>query len=182
MGCAGIMETHGANEPIPCAPRDLARGSRTVPKEDRLRTVHVAWDPAGERFTASGSRKGQVIAINAPHESPDDAATGFSATELLLAGAGACAAWDVVEILRKQRHDVASLEVRVEGHQEPDPPHAYHRIGVHFRVRGPGLSKAGVERAVRISIDRYCSVIQTIRPHAEIEDSVEVLEVPAKAS
>jgi putative redox protein len=144
-----------------------------------MRTVHVAWDPDAERFTASGNHPGQDVAINAPHASADHPATGFSATELLLAGAGACAAWDVVEILRKQRHDLVSLEVRIEGHQDADAPHAYHRIGVHFRVRGRGMTQAGVERVVRISIDRYCSVIQTIRPHAEIEDSVEVLEVPA---
>jgi len=147
-----------------------------------MRTVHVAWDRDAERFTASGTHPGQVININAPHAAHDHPATGFSATELLLAGAGACAAWDVVQILRKQRQDVVSLEVRVEGHQDEAPPHAYHRIGVHFRVRGRGLSQSGVERAVRVSIDRYCSVIQTIRPHAEVEDSVEVLEVPAAAS
>ncbi len=144
-----------------------------------MRTVHVAWDPDSERFTASGTHPGQVININAPHTSTGHAASGFSATELLLAGAGACAAWDVVGILRKQRQELVSLEVRVEGHQDEAPPHAYHRIGVHFRVTGRGLSQGGVERAVRISIDRYCSVIQTIRPHAEVEDSVEVLEAPA---
>jgi putative redox protein len=147
-----------------------------------MRTVHVAWDPEAERFTASGTHPGQVITINAPHPSAEHSATGFSATELLLAGAGACAAWDVVGILRKQRQDLVSLEVRVDGHQDEPPPHAYHRIGVHFRVTGRGLSQAGVERAVRLSIDRYCSVIQTIRPHAEVEDSVEVLEMPAAAS
>jgi putative redox protein len=147
-----------------------------------MRTVHVTWDPAGESFSASGSHPHQVIAINAPHASREHAATGFSATELLLAGAGACAAWDVVEILRKQRQDVTAMEVRVDGDQEPDPPHAYHRIAVHFRVEGRGLSPEGVGRAVRISIDRYCSVIQTLRPHAVVEDSVEVLEVPAAVS
>jgi putative redox protein len=147
-----------------------------------MRTVHVAWDPGAEHFTASGTHPGQVITINAPHASPEHAPTGFSATELLLAGAGACAAWDVVGILRKQRQDLVSLEVRVEGHQDEAPPRAYRRIGVHFRVMGRGLSQAGVERAVRISIDKYCSVIQTIRPHAEVEDSVEVLEMPVVAS
>lgn len=147
-----------------------------------MRTVHVAWDRDAERFLASGTHPDQVIAINAPHASREHAATGFSATELLLAGAGACAAWDVLEILRKQRQDLVSLEVSVDGHQDPEPPHAYNRVVLHFRVQGRGMSQAGVERAVRVSIDRYCSVIQTVRPHAEIEDSVEVLEVPAAAS
>jgi putative redox protein len=147
-----------------------------------LRSVDVAWDPEAERFTASGTHPAQVITINAPHASEEHAATGFSATELLLAGAGACAAWDVVQILRKQRQELVSLEVRVDGHQNEAAPHAYHRIGVHFTVSGRGLSRPAVERAVRISIDRYCSVIQTLRPHAEIEDSVEVVETPAGAS
>ena len=63
-----------------------------------MRTVTVSWDKTAEQFVASGTHRGRELVINAPGEpGVARAPTGFSATELLLAGAGACAAWDVVE-------------------------------------------------------------------------------------
>lgn len=87
-----------------------------------MRKVAISWDVEAGRFVALGSHAAQPIAINAPRAADEKrGSTGFSATELLLAGAGACSAWDVVEILRKRRHQIDSLEVTVEGEQAPDP-------------------------------------------------------------
>jgi putative redox protein len=123
------------------------------------------------------------IAINAPRL-PDETrgSTGFSATELLLAGAGACAAWDVVEILRKRRARVTGLEVTVEGEQQPDPPWTYNRFALHFRVAGDGLTLPVVARVVRLSIVRYCSVISTIAAAAAIEATVELVSPDGSTS
>jgi putative redox protein len=141
-----------------------------------LRTVTVTWRPDEETFVAAGSHPGRTISVNAPHE-PDSGhpATGFSATELLLAGVGACAAWDVVEILRKARQPADAVEVEVTGEQEPEPPWTYRHVRVHFTVRGAGLRRSLVERAVRLSCDRYCSVIDTIRGRAQVVSSVTIV-------
>ena len=141
-----------------------------------MRSVAVSWDKEGGRFTALGRHRGQTIAINAPAE-PDSkrAPTGFSATELLLAGAGACASWDVVEILRKRRHDISALDVSVEGHQDDDPPWTYRRVALHFRVAGEGVAVPVLARVVRLSITRYCSVITTLAGVAAIEATVELV-------
>jgi len=117
-----------------------------------------------------------MISVNAPAE-PDSkrAPTGFSATELLLAGAGACSAWDVVEILRKRRSDISALDVSVEGDQDDDPPWAYRRVALHFRVAGEGLKVPVLARVVRLSIVRYCSVISTLAGVAAIEATIELI-------
>lgn len=148
-----------------------------------MRTVNVAWDIAAEQFKALGTHRGSELLINAPEAAPQPsgkhrAPTGFSATELLLAGVGACAAWDIVEIVRKQRQDVTGLSVRVEGEQDEDPPWAYRRIGIHFTLRGRGLDEVQCGRAVRLNMDQYCSVVATLRGVAAIEDSFEVIEEP----
>lgn len=141
-----------------------------------MRTVSVSWDQEGGRFVALGSHASHPITINAPRaELERRGSTGFSATELLLAGAGACSAWDVVEILRKRRHDITSLDVSVEGHQREDPPWAYELIALHFRVAGEGLSVPVLSRVIRLSIVRYCSVIMTIAAAAAIEATVELV-------
>lgn len=141
-----------------------------------MRTVLVAFDSAGERFVATGTHRGHTIEINAPHgPERSRAPTGFSATELLLAGAGSCAAWDVMEILRKRRAGISALGVIVEGHQDTDPPWTYRRVALHFRMEGAGLKVPVLARVVRLSIVRYCSVITTIAGVAAIEATVELV-------
>lgn len=142
-----------------------------------MRTVSISWDPVAGRFVASGSHRGQEVAINAPRL-PDETrgATGFSATELLLAGAGACSAWDVVEILRKRRHEIDSLRVVVEGEQAADPPWEYRRVTLHFAIAGRDLSRPVLERVIRLSCMRYCSVLATIGGVARVEATLELLE------
>lgn len=141
-----------------------------------MRTVTVSWDQTGRRFVALGTHAERSIVINAPREPGTiGGPTGFSATELLLAGAGACAAWDVVEILRKRRARISSLEVTVEGHQEPDPPWAYRRVVLHFRVAGDSLVVPVIARVIRLSMVRYCSVITTVAGVSAIEATVELV-------
>ncbi len=148
-----------------------------------MKTVTVSWDKSGDRFVALGTHAGWPIEINAPREPGSTRGpTGFSATELLLAGAGACAAWDVVGILRKRRARVSSLDVTVEGHQQPDPPWTYRRAVLHFRVAGDGLSVPVMARVIRLSVVRYCSVITTIAGVAAIEATVELVAADGSSS
>ncbi len=141
-----------------------------------MRTVSVTWDRAGGRFVAHGRHEGQPISINAPSETGDERPpTGFSAAELLLAGAGACAAWDVVEILRKRRAQVHTLDVAVDATQDSDPPWAYRSVTLHFRVECDGLSVPVMSRVIRLSMVRYCSIITTIAGVAAIAATVELV-------
>ena len=148
-----------------------------------MRTVNVVWHRQAELFTASGTHPGQTIDVNAPHEPDvDHPPTGFSASELILAGVGSCAAWDIVEILRKGRQEVTGVEVRVEGTQDTDQPWPYRSIVLHFTIRGRGVTESSVERAVALSTDRYCSAIATVRGVAQISTSYEILAVDDAAA
>jgi putative redox protein len=145
-----------------------------------MKIVSIDWDPAAERFEAEGTHRGHRIEINAPRLKPEgegrEGPSGFSASELLLAGAGSCAAWDVVQILRKQQEDVRDLHVEVEGEQHADPPWPYQRIIVRFRVEGHDLDEGHVRRAVELAVDRYCSVISTLRGVATVTTQVSIVE------
>ena len=143
-----------------------------------MKNVHVTWQPEADRFVAEGGHRGQPILVNAPHEG---APTGFSASELLLASIGTCSAWDVVEILRKARQHVHSIDVSVSGEQQTEPPWPYTAITVDFTVRGERLRPATVHRAVELSCNRYCSVIATVRGVATVDFHVTVVEEPALA-
>jgi putative redox protein len=142
-----------------------------------MKTVTVDWQPDQDRFEARGGHAGRLVHMNAPHA--EGGPTGFSASEMLLAGAGGCSAWDVVEILRKQRQRVTAIQVVVRGEQAAEPPWPFVRVRVHYTVSGHHLNEAKVRRAVEMSERRYCSVIATIRGAADVSCDVEVREAEA---
>lgn len=145
--------------------------------------VDVAWRPGTARFVARGA-SGATITVPAPDEPPgiplDDGPHGREAgpgpAELLLVAGGTCAAWDVVEILRKARQDVTAIDVVVDGEQQDVAPWTFRRVVLRFTVRGRGLSVAKVERATMLAVERYCSVLSTVAAAAVIEHRVEVGE------
>ncbi len=142
-----------------------------------MRTVNISWDKEAGRFTALGKHAGHSILVNAPAlPGADPVPTGFSPTELLLAAAGACSAWDVVEILRKRRTHVDSLDVVVDGTQAEEAPWAYREVALHYRISGEDLKAAVLARVIRLSIVRYCSVITTISGVAAIAATVELVD------
>ncbi|MFI5254259.1 MAG: OsmC family protein [Candidatus Limnocylindrales bacterium] len=137
-----------------------------------MRTVTVDWQPDQDRFEAHGTHAEWLVHMNAPHA--EGGPTGFSPAEMLLAGAGGCSAWDVVEILRKQRQRISAIRVVVGGEQASQPPYAFVRVSLEYHVSGHHLNEAKVRRAVEMSEQRYCSVIGTIRGVAEVTCDVVV--------
>ena len=96
--------------------------------------------------------------------------------ETVLAGTGGCTAYDVVQILRRGRHDVRGCEVRLEAERAGEDPKVFTRIRMHFVVAGRALSAAAVERAIALSHEKYCSASAMLGKTAAIETSFEVVE------
>ena len=95
--------------------------------------------------------------------------------ETLLAGAGACTAYDVVLILKRGRHDVTGCEVKVQAERAATDPKVFTRINLHFTVRGRNLADAVVARAIALSHEKYCSATIMLSKTAAITTSHEVL-------
>jgi len=94
--------------------------------------------------------------------------------ETVLAGTGGCAAYDVVHILRRGRHDVRGCALQMKAERAGEDPKVFTSIHLHFVVTGVGLDDAMVERAVRLSHDRYCSATIMLAKTAAITTSYEV--------
>jgi putative redox protein len=95
--------------------------------------------------------------------------------EAVLAGTGACAAYDVVLILQRGRHEVRSCRVRVTSKRAPQDPKVFTAIHLHFIVGGVHLAAAAVERAIALSHDRYCSATIMLAKTATITTSYELV-------
>jgi putative redox protein len=96
--------------------------------------------------------------------------------ELLLAGTGGCTAYDVVLILRRGRHDVTGCELKLQADRAETDPKVFTRINMHFVVRGRNLKPDAVERAVKLSAEKYCSASIMLGKTAEVTHSFEVVE------
>jgi len=96
--------------------------------------------------------------------------------ELMLAGAGGCAAYDVVRILKRGRHEVTGCQVELDDERAETDPNVFTRIHFAFTVTGRNLPEAAVERAVRLSHEKYCSASAMLGKTAEITHSIHVVE------
>ena len=94
--------------------------------------------------------------------------------ELLLAGAGGCSAFDVVLILQKSRQAVSGCDVKLKAERANEDPKVFTKIDLHFIVTGKDLDQTKVERAVKLSHDKYCSATAMLAKTAELTYSIEV--------
>ena len=101
---------------------------------------------------------------------------GFRPMELLLVGFGGCTGMDVISILRKKRQDVAGLEMNIRGERAESHPHIYTTVHIEYVVRGKGVQKEAVERAISLSLDKYCSVGATLAKASRITHSYRIME------
>jgi putative redox protein len=107
--------------------------------------------------------------------------TGIRPMEMLLVGMGGCTAIDVVMILRKGREPVSDCLVELSAERAASEPKVFTRIHVHFKVSGRGLAPAKVERAIKLSAEKYCSASIMLGQVAEVTHDFEVIDesVPA---
>lgn len=96
--------------------------------------------------------------------------------ETVLAGSGACTAFDVVVILRKSGQDITGCEVKLSAERAGTDPKVFTKIHMHFVVRGRNLKQNLVEHAVRLSREKYCSATAMLAKTAEITTALEIAE------
>jgi putative redox protein len=130
--------------------------------------------PQGMLFTAT-TGSGHVAAMDgAPEGGGHNLAP--RPMEMVLAGTGGCAAYDVVLILKRGRHTVTNCQVKLSSERASTDPKVFTKIHFSFTVTGKNLPQAAVERAVQLSHDKYCSASAMLAKTAEITHSVTVLE------
>jgi putative redox protein len=103
---------------------------------------------------------------------------GARPMEMVLVGTGGCTAFDVVQILKKGRHEVTGCEVSLDAERAAEDPKVFTRIRFNFVVTGKKLNVEAVERAVKLSHDKYCSASAMLEKTARIEYSVQVIDQP----
>jgi putative redox protein len=107
---------------------------------------------------------------------PEGRTPGPSPMELVLIGMGGCTAFDVVHILEKGREVIEDVAVELDAERAQQDPKVFTRIHMHFVVKGRGLAPEKVERAIKLSAEKYCSASAMIAKTAAITHDFEVLD------
>ncbi|MBT4933321.1 MAG: OsmC family protein [Rhodospirillaceae bacterium] len=102
---------------------------------------------------------------------------GARPMEMLLLGMGGCSSFDVVGILKKSRADIVDCVVELEAERADDIPKVFTRIHAHYIVSGHNLKPAVVQRAVQLSVEKYCSASIMLGKTAVLTHDFEIIEV-----
>jgi putative redox protein len=121
------------------------------------------------RFHAATSRSSIVL--------DSDSTAGPSPPEALAMALAGCMAIDVADIVIKGRHTLTALEAKIVGRRRDEPPRHFISFTLHFALTGDVPSHA-VERAIRLSRDKYCSVWHSLRQDLDLLTSFEVASGP----
>jgi len=127
--------------------------------------IKVKWID-GMQFVATDSL-GHSIVMDTSEKSGGEG-SGFSPMQLLLVALGGCTGMDVVHIMRKQRQQVDALELLVSGKRVEEQPRVYNNINVEYRIKGKAIRETAVQRAIKLSEDKYCSVGATLSGEAKV--------------
>lgn len=139
----------------------------------RVRWVH-------ERTFLGESDSGHGVVMGAS-QGPEGPALGASPMELLLLGMGGCTAFDVVDILQRGREPIEDCVAEIEAERASEVPKVFTRIHVHFVITGRGLSPTKVERALKLSAEKYCSASIMLGKTAQITHDFEIVEPASQA-
>lgn len=133
----------------------------------------VRWHDGMSFIAETGS--GHLVAMDG---APDAGGRNLAPRpmEMVLAGMGGCTAFDVVLILKRGRHAVSGCEVTLQADRAETDPKVFTRINLHFIVTGKALKAEAVERALKLSAEKYCSASIMLGKTAEITHSFDVVE------
>lgn len=131
-----------------------------------MTAMQVRLEKVGDAAYEATDGRGHTVVIDGPAKL-GGADRGMRPMELFLVSLASCSALDVAMILEQQRQDLQGLTVAVDGTRADAVPAVYQTIDLSFVARGD-VAPSKLERAVRLSVDKYCSVRAMLRDDVEV--------------
>ena len=157
-----------------CVARDRSRNYSN--QQDQIMECTVRWvgANAGMSFIGESGSGHAMVMDGAPEAGGRN--LGPRPMEMLLMGTGGCSAFDVVLILQRSRQKVSDCQVQLRATRAETDPKVFTQIHFHFIVSGQELSESAVERAVKLSHEKYCSASIMLGQVAQITHSLEIVD------
>lgn len=132
-----------------------------------VRAVRLDWLGKGMRFRAVGTEPATPAV-----EIDGDGNSGPSPMITLLFAAAGCSGSDVVSILQKMRVQLAQVSIEVRGQRRAEEPRRYIAVHYRYQISGEGVDQTKAERAVTLSLEKYCSVVHSLAPDIKVTHEV----------
>ena len=118
---------------------------------------------------------GGTFKIDAAEESGGEG-KGVRPKALMLTSLASCTGMDIVSLLKKMRAEVDHLEIDVDGELTDEHPKIYNKVSLEYRFYGKDFKKDKIEKAVQLSADKYCGVMEMFRQFAEITTTLKYID------
>jgi len=118
---------------------------------------------------------GGTFKIDAAKESGGEG-KGVRPKALMLTSLAGCTGMDIVSLLKKMRAEVDHLEIDVAGELSDEHPKIYNKVSLEYRFYGKDFKKDKIEKAVQLSAEKYCGVMEMFRQFAEITTTLKYID------
>jgi len=132
--------------------------------------INLKYIPEKKSVLAENEKSQQVFIT----PSKEEESFGMAPMQLLLVSLASCSTPDIVEILKKQRQNLEDLQIKVEAERADEIPAVFKKIHLHYIFKGE-LDNQKLEKAINLSVNKYCSVAKMLSATVEITTSFEVL-------
>ncbi len=131
---------------------------------------------AGNAAFIGTASSGHTVVMDGPAEG-GGRNLGPRPMEMLILGMGACSTYDVVSILKKSRQEITDCEIKITSQRADSDPKVFTDIQLHFIVSGKDLKEKQVERAIKLSAEKYCSASIMMGKTANITHDFEIINI-----
>lgn len=114
------------------------------------------------------------ITLDGPEEF-DGSESGIHPKELILMGLAGCTASDVIPILKKKKVKLEDFEINIKAEVSDEHPKVFTKINLEYVFYGKDIQKKDVERAIELSLTKYCSVTAMLQKAVEIVHTYKIV-------
>jgi len=131
-------------------------------------TVTTVWKE--NMVFESDNPSGETLFMDAPDEGIEN--KGLRPKALMLSSLAGCSGLDVVSLLKKMRAEVDDFKMVVHGELTEEHPRYYHKVVIAYHFYGSDLQEDKINKAVKLSVDQYCGVMEMFRQFAKVSTEV----------
>jgi len=102
---------------------------------------------------------------------------GSKPMEMVLVALGGCTAMDVLSLLKKMRQDVRDFDVELDAERAEGHPAVFTKMHLHYIIIGNDINSDNVNKAINLSMNKYCSVSAMLKKSVEITWDFEIKKV-----
>lgn len=135
-------------------------------------TNHITTEWKGGNTFSSNNPTGMEFTI-VPSAGDGDGPEGLSPKALMLSSLAGCTGLDVAALIHKMKLEVERFHLEVYGELTEEHPRYYHKVRLEYHFHGTALNEASLQKAVDLSLNKYCGVSEMFRRFAELETRVE---------